>query len=150
MPDTGMLDATLRPVAKNHCGKALLPPRARQIQHLPTTSRPVHSMVLDTGTAQGVPGARYSLVFSKPRFLPNGIDCVGARSRFSPVGKIEPFLAANELALLYGTGSTSSGELLRTFPTAVPTFQTLISSAGYGLRRSAGKWARSAAAIHRW
>lgn len=40
----------------------------------------------------------------------------------------------------YSTGSINSGRLLRTLPTSLPTFQAFISSAGFGLRRSTGKW----------
>src|ERR1035438_3020918 len=40
-------------------------------------------------------------------------------------------------------GSTKLASLFRVFPTALPTFHAFISSAGYGLSKSTGKYAGS-------
>lgn len=47
-------------------------------------------------------------------------------------------------------GTINSGALFRTFPTALPTFQVFISSAGYGLNRSTGRRDGSPGSSHRW
>src|ERR1019366_3722902 len=46
-------------------------------------------------------------------------------------------------------GSTKLASLFRVYPTAFPTFHAFISSAGYGLSKSTGKWAGSVGAIQR-
>ena len=60
-----------------------------------------------------------------------------------------PVVCASAHNTEHQIGAINSGALFRTFPTAPPTFQAFISSAGYGLSKSIGGCVGSPGSSHR-